>query len=91
MGHKGEIISVSRHQAYYDLLPSRLAVYPTDEYLEMYKKDREEASKKAKVSPFALKTQETLNNMILEIPINMSIDWELNKKNIYLALRYNVI
>ena len=91
VGHKGEIINVPRHQAYYELLPARSAVYPTEEYLEMYKKDREESSQKAKVSPYAIKTQDELNKMILEIPMNMSVDWQLNTNHILLALRYNVI
>ena len=90
IGHKGEIVSVPRHVAYYDLLPAKLAVYPTEEYLELYKKDREAAAKKAKVSPYALKTQEELNNMILNIPMNPAIDWTLTRNNVRIALRYNV-
>ncbi len=81
---------MSRHQAYYELLPAKLAVYPTEEYLEKYKKDREEAEKKAKVSPYAQKTQTELNNMTLLITMNMSNEWTLNKQHIQLALRYNV-
>jgi hypothetical protein len=65
-------------------------VYPTEEYLEMYKKDRESAAKKAKVSPYALKTKEELDNLILNIPMNTSVEWTLTKDNVRLALRYNV-
>ncbi len=90
VGHKGEILSVPRHQAYYELFPSRLAVYPTEEYLEFYKKDRELAASKPKVSPYAIKTQDELNKMILNIPMNMGVDWTLNRDHIRLALRYNV-
>lgn len=90
IGHKGEVVSVPRHVAYYELLPARLAVYPTEEYLEMYKKDREAAAQKAKVSPYALKTQEELQNMILSIPMNPQVDWVLTKNNVRLALRYSV-
>ena len=90
VGHKGEIISAPRHLAYYSLLPSRLAVYPTEEYLEMYKEDRVAAALKPKVSPYALKTQEELNKMVLNIQMNMDSDWTLNRDHIRLALRYNV-
>lgn len=90
VGHKGEIISAPRHLAYYNLLPSRLAVYVTDEYLEMYRKDREAAALKPKVSPYALKTQEELNKMVLNIQMNMDSDWTLSTDHIRLALRYNV-
>lgn len=83
-------MNVPRHVAYYDLLPARLAVYPTDEYLEIYKKERESASKKAKVSPYALKTQEELQKLLLKIPMNTSVEWSLSKDNVRLALRYNV-
>jgi len=90
IGHKGEIVNVPRHTAYYDLLPTGLAVYVTDEYLELFKKDRESASKKAKVSPYASKTQQELENLLLEIPMNTSVEWTLNKDNVRLALRYKV-
>ncbi len=90
VGHKGEVLSVPRHQAYYELFPSRLAVYPTEEYLEFYKQDRELAANKPKVSPYAIKTRDELNKMVLDIPMNMDVDWMLNKDHIRLALRYNV-
>jgi large subunit ribosomal protein L9 len=90
IGHKGEIVSVPRHTAYYDLLPTGRAVYITNEYLDIYKKDRDLAAKKAKVSPYALKTQEVLENLLLEIPMNTSVEWTLTKDNVRLALRYKV-
>ena len=90
VGHKGELVNVPRHVAYYQLLPLRLAVYPTEEYLEIYKKDSEEAKTKAKVSPYALKTKEEISKMVLNIPMNMSSEWTLNQDHIRLALRYNV-
>lgn len=90
VGHKGEIINLPRHQAYYELLPCRLAVYPTRENLDLYKEDREKAALKPKVSPYAIKTKEFLDNMILKIPMNMDQDWVLNADHIRLALRYNV-
>lgn len=91
IGHKGEIVSVPRHTAYYDLLPTRLAVYPTEEYLEMFKEERESLSTKSKVSPFAMKTKEQLSQMILDIPMNINSEWTLVKDNIRIALRYNKI
>jgi ribosomal protein L9 len=90
VGHKGEIVSVPRHQAYYELLPSKLAVYPTEEYLEMTKKDRESIKEKPKISPYALKTKETLEKLTLEIPMNLSAEWILTPDIISIALRYNV-
>ncbi len=90
VGHKGELISVPRHDAYYHLLPARLAVYPTEEYLELYKKDRESLATKAKVSPFAMKTKDELEKLTLEIPMNLSVDWNLRPDNIRIALRYQV-
>ena len=88
---KGEIVNVSRHAAYYELLPQKLAVYPTEEYLEMFKKDRESAATKAKVSPYALNTQQELSSLLLLIPMNMAVEWTLNKDHVRVAFRYNVI
>lgn len=90
VGHKGEIVSIPRMQAYYELLPARLAVYPTQEYLEMYAEDRKALSTKSKVSPFAMKTKEELSKLLLEIPMNTEAEWTLNEDYIRLALRYNV-
>ena len=90
IGHKGELVTVPRHDAYYHLLPSRLAVYPTEEYLKMYEKNREDIASKAKVSPHAMRTKETLESMILQIPVNMEKEWQLNRDFIRIALRYNV-
>ena len=91
VGRKGEIVNVPRHMAYYDLLPKRLAVYPTDEYLEMYKTERESYADKAKVSPFSFKTKEKLSEMTLEIPMNPKVAWTLTEDQIRIALRYNVL
>jgi len=90
VGHKGEIVNVSRHDAYYHLLSTQKAVYVTEEFLEKFKKDREELVNKPKVSPYAIKTKEELEKMTLEIPMNMSVDWKLTVDNIRIALRYNV-
>ena len=90
IGRKGEIVNVSRHLAYYELLPSGLAVYPTDEYLELYAKDREGLEKKSRVSPYAFKAKEKMSQMILEIPMNLQSKWTLNKDHVRIAMRYNV-
>ncbi len=90
VGHKGEIVNVTRHEAYYHLLPARLAVYPTEEYLKMFEKDRQLVSTKAKVSPYAQRAKTELHNLILEIPMNFSVEWSLNPDFIRIALRYNV-
>lgn len=91
VGHKGEIVNVPRHLAYYELLPSRLAVYPTDEYLEMFKKDRAEIVNKPKVSPYAMKAKEEIEKITLDVPMNLNAEWQLTVENIRIALRYNVI
>ncbi|RNA25155.1 39S ribosomal mitochondrial [Brachionus plicatilis] len=91
IGHKGEVVNVDRHIAYYDLIPARLAVYPTDEYLEMFKEERESLSTKSKVSPFAMKTKEELSQMVLDVPMNVDTEWVLEKDNIRIALRYSKI
>lgn len=87
---QGEIVRVQKNVAYHDLLPRRLAVYPTEEYMKLYEKDREEVASKSKVSQFAAQTREQLNKMILQIPVNMSTDWKLTVDSIRIALRYNV-
>lgn len=79
-----------KNVAYYELLPSRLAVYPTEEYMEMYKKDREAIVTKAKVSPFAVTAREQIEKLTLEIPMNMNAEWTLTVDNIRIALRYQV-
>lgn len=91
IGRKGELVNVSRHLAYYELLPSGLAVYPTDEYLELYAKDREGLEKKARVSPYAFKAKEKMSQMILEIPMNLQAKWTLNRDHVRIAMRYNKI
>ena len=91
VGHKGELISVDRHQAYYELFPLRQAVYPTEEYINLYSKYKAEIEQKTKVSPFAVKTKEVIEKLkYLEIPMNMSVEWNLNQDHIRIALRYNV-
>lgn len=90
IGHKGEIVNVPRHTAYYELLPSRQAVYVTDEYLKFYEKDRQALAGKAKVSPFAKRTKDELEKSVIEIPLNMSVEWKLNEDLLRIALRYNV-
>lgn len=90
VGHKGELISIDRHQAYYELFPLKQAVYPTEEYLNMYSTFKKDIEHKSKVSPYAIKTKEKLENIILQIPMNMSVEWNLTEDNIRIALRYNV-
>lgn len=90
VGHKGEIVNVPRHTAYYELLPSRQAVYVTEEYLKLYEKDRQALAGKAKVSPFAKRTKDELEKSVIEIPLNMSVEWKLNEDLLRIALRYNV-
>ena len=90
VGHKGERLHVTRYQAYYKLFPLRQAVYPTEEYVEMYAKYAEENAQRAKVSPYAMKTKEELSTLLLEIPMSMSTDWSLTQNHIKIALRYNV-
>jgi hypothetical protein len=91
VGHKGEIVNVTRHTAYYHLLPARLAVYPTEEYLSMFEKDRQLVSTKAKVSPYAQRVKAELDKLTLEIPMNFSADWSLTPDYIRIGLRYNKI
>lgn len=90
VGHKGELINVPKHLAHYELLPAQLAVYPTEEFLEMYKKDREAIATKSKVSPFAVKAKDEIEKLLLEIPINMDVEWKLTPDIIRIALRYKV-
>lgn len=82
---------MTKHQAYYELLPAQLAVYPTEEYMEMYKKDRESIVTKSKVSPYAMKAREQIEKMIIDVPMNMDAEWKLTVDNIRIALRYKVI
>jgi len=90
VGLEGEFISVNRHQAYYELFPLKQAVYPTEEYVNMYFKHKKENEQKTKVSPYAIKTKEELSKILLQIPMNMSLDWNLSEDDIRIALRYNV-
>ena len=48
VGLKGELISVNRHQAYYELFPLKQAVYPTEEYVNMYLQFKNDIEKKTK-------------------------------------------
>lgn len=38
-----------------------------------------------------MKTKEEISKMELEIPMNMSVDWNLTRDNIRIALRYNKV
>ena len=90
VGYKGEIVNVPRHRAFTDMLPSRVAVLPTDEYLAMYKEEREALVNKPKISPYAMKTKEKLESLIIEIPMNADQDWTVREDHIRIALRINV-
>ena len=90
VGHKGQLISINRHQAYYELFPLKQAVYPTEEYINMYSKFKNEIDQKSKVSPYAIKTKEKIEEIILQIPMNKSVEWNLTEDDIRIALRYNV-
>jgi ribosomal protein L9 len=83
-------VNIDRHKAHYELIPTGQAVFITEEYLEMYKKDREQIATKAKVSPFAMQAKEEIEKLVLDIPMNMQHDWTLKPDNIRIALRYNV-
>jgi hypothetical protein len=83
-------VNVSRHAAHYELLPAHLAVFPTQENLELYKKETILLENKTKVSQYAAKTRDILNKMVLQIPMNTNSKWSLNKEHIRIALRYNV-
>ena len=56
----------------------------------MYEEYAKAVSNKAKVSPYAMKAKEQLSSLTLEIPMNMSTDWNLTVNNIKIALRYQV-
>jgi large subunit ribosomal protein L9 len=90
IGRKGELVKVHRKVANTDLIPSGLAVYPTEEYIEMYKTDRESAQSQPKVSPYSAQTKEELMKITLDIPMNMSNDWIIKEDFIRIALRYQV-
>ena len=59
--------------------------------MEIFKNDAALLKDKPKVSKYAVKTREHLINMVLEIPMNTSVKWTLNKDHIRIALRKNVI
>ena len=83
-------MNVSRHIAHYELLPSQLGVFPTEENLNFYKEDAALLANKAKVSQYAAFAKNFMKKMILEIPMNTSNTWTLTKDNVRIALRYNV-
>lgn len=91
IGRKGELVKIHRKLANTDLIPSGLAVYPTEEYLELFKTDRELAQSQPKVSPYSAKTKEELMKITLDIPMNMSNNWTIKEDFIRIALRYQVI
>lgn len=72
------------------MLPTGLAVFPTIENLEFLQKDRDLLKLKPKVSKYAAKTKQELNNMILNVPMNTRFKWTLTKDHIRIALRYQV-
>jgi ribosomal protein L9 len=81
---------VPKHDAYYHLLPASLAVYPTEEFLKKYEKDRELVATKARVSPYAQRTKVELDKLVLDIQMNPNVEWKLTADFISTALRYNV-
>ena len=91
VGNKGEFVSVSRHMAHYELLPAQLAVFPTEENIEFYKEDAALLKDKPKVSKYAAYARDHINKMVLEIQMNTSAKWTLNKDHIRIALRNKVL
>lgn len=88
MGYKGEIVNVPRDMAYTELLPARLALYPTPENVALFEEERKSLVDRPQISPFVAKCRDYLKTIVLQIPINMkSKDWSLTRDNIRIALR----
>ncbi|CAF1074416.1 unnamed protein product [Didymodactylos carnosus] len=88
VGYKGEIVNIPRQIAYTELLPSRLALYPTEENIKLFEEERKLLVDRPQISPFVKKCRDYLKTILLQIPINMKQkSWILTKQQIRVALR----
>ncbi|KAI3381173.1 hypothetical protein SNEBB_007366 [Seison nebaliae] len=93
VGHKGQIVQVTNDIAISDLIPSKVAVYPTEEQLKLYEKDTEISKLKPKISRLSLVTLHRLESDLITIPINLSNiknfdEWKLDKQVLSTTFRY---
>ncbi|KAL7675234.1 hypothetical protein ACOME3_001497 [Neoechinorhynchus agilis] len=87
IGHKGEVVSVSRELFYYYLWPSELADYKTEENMKKFEEERKLLVGLAKVSAYALKMKKLLEAMDLAVLVPKIENWSVDEESIEMALR----
>ncbi|XP_059620896.1 large ribosomal subunit protein bL9m [Phlebotomus argentipes] len=87
LGQKGDIVSVKPKFAHNNLLLPGLAVYKTERNLEKYKKDPNQPEPIKYSSPFALKTMNMIEGLLLPIVMNKEEPWVVEKWHVRASLR----
>lgn len=88
VGHRGDVISIPRTEAYNKLLLPGLAVYKTDENVKKYAILKEDTNKAVQhSSPYAERTVNVLQSRILAVIMNKDQPWVLEPWHIRASLR----
>lgn len=87
VGDRGDIVSLRPNRAYNEFLLPGLAVYKTDENLIKYLKTETDKDTIKHSSPYAQRTVDFLEKMILAVVMNKENPWVIERWHIRASLR----
>ncbi|XP_037950098.1 39S ribosomal protein L9, mitochondrial-like [Teleopsis dalmanni] len=87
VGDKGDVVAARPTFAYNKLLLPGLAVYKTEESVKQYAKTEMEKDKSTHSSPYAQRTVNMLNGLLLGVVMNKDQPWVIEKWHIKASLR----
>ncbi|KRX20564.1 39S ribosomal protein L9, mitochondrial [Trichinella nelsoni] len=87
-GKAGEVITVSSEILHNELLPLKLAVYPTKFNRRLYNITDEQMSKRGqKKLSFELRTSKELHSMVVIVNMSLDNEWTLEKWHLRVSMR----
>lgn len=87
VGDKGDIVSMKAHFVYNQLLLPGFAVYKTDENVTKYAKTEDEKNTVVHSSPYAQRTVNMLESLIVPVSMNKENPWVVEAWHIRASLR----
>lgn len=87
VGDKGDIVSMKAHFAYNNLLLPGFAVYKTEETVAKYTKTEAEKTTVVHSSPYAQRTINMLESLIVPVSMNKENPWVIEPWHIRTSLR----
>lgn len=87
LGNKGDRVSMRPNAAYTQLLLPGLAVYPTPENCERFKKDDDADAKEQFSSPYVERTMNLLSQRVIAVTLSDRNPWVVEKWHVRACLR----